>query len=389
MSPTLIISNQTTSPAFDRWLQQLAAEIGEITFWCGNASSVKPPVFMQKTAVYHRHSAIARLRSWSAFSWKLLTHLLRHDKGVPLFVVTNPPLMVLVAALLHRWQKRPFILLEWDIYPQILEPMGLAGSRNPLYRLWYHGHRYALRHADRIITISDSMASTLQAMVKEKQLPIHIIPNWVDTEQMRPIARADNAFAQEQAFGDKLVVMYSGNLGATHAIETIIETAVILRDEPDICFVCIGEGSKRPLIENAIATGATPTVRLLPRQPFEQLPLTLAAADVSIVTLAQGYEALSMPSKTYGALAVGNALLGISHQPNDLEQLIETAVCGANFPPTNAAAIADWLKQMNENRETLQQMQEQARKTAVSQFNREQCEGELTAVVQGWLAEKR
>jgi glycosyltransferase involved in cell wall biosynthesis len=295
--------------------------------------------------------------------------------------------MRLLAWALGKLQQRPFALLEWDIYPQILSPMGLAGRRNPLYQLWYQGHGAALRSARRIVTISNGMAAALQAMAKETLLQMDVIPNWVDTDWIRPRARADNAFAMEQGFGDKLVVMYSGNLGATHALETVVETAVLLRDEPDICFVCIGEGSKRPLIEEAIASGKAPTLRLLDRQPVERLPETLASADIGIVTLAEGYESLSMPSKTYGVLAAGSALLGISHQPNDLQCLIETAVCGANFAPSEAAEIADWLRRMNRERASLRQMQERARETAISQFSQDQCQKALTAVIQQWLAD--
>lgn len=385
----LIVINQTTNPAFNEWVCSLAEEVGEVALWSGSPSvDLGRRVTVRQGPAYDKRSTFSRLQTWGAFTLVVGWWLLRQQGGkrTPIFVVTNPPFMPLLAWVMSRVQQRPFALLEWDIYPQILSSMGLASHRNPIYHVWYRWHRAALRSAKRIITISDSMADTLQLMTEGASVRIVVIPNWVDTEWIRPRPRAENSFAGEQSFGDKLVVMYSGNLGATHALETVVETAVLLRDEPDICFVCIGEGSKRPLIEEAIASGKTPTLRLLPYQPFALLPETLASADVGIVTLAVGYEALSMPSKTYGVLAAGSALLGISHQPNDLQHLIETAVCGASFSPLEAAAIADWLRQMNRERTVLRQMQARARAIAVSQFSQAPCQKALTAVIQQWLS---
>ncbi|KKL81786.1 hypothetical protein LCGC14_1991270, partial [marine sediment metagenome] len=50
---------------------------------------------------------------------------------------------------------------------------------------------------------------------------------------------------------------------------------------------------------------ALPNVTLLPFQPFDVLPLSLASADCVITCLDEGYEGLSVPSKTYYALAAG------------------------------------------------------------------------------------
>lgn len=44
---------------------------------------------------------------------------------------------------------------------------------------------------------------------------------------------------------EKFVVMYSGNLGITHDIESIVLTAEILKENTAIQFVIIGDGAKR------------------------------------------------------------------------------------------------------------------------------------------------
>ncbi|MCB8984704.1 MAG: glycosyltransferase family 4 protein [Ardenticatenaceae bacterium] len=381
--------NQTTNPAFNAWVCGLAEEIGGLALWSGNPpSDPGPGVTVWRGPAYDKGSTAARLRTWGAFTLAAGRRLLGLPGGrrTPIFVVSNPPFLPLLAWVLGKVQQRPYALLEWDIYPNILAPMGLAGPEHPLYRLWAAAHKRALRQAGLVVTIGEQMAATLRRLAEAPELPVAVIPNWVDTAWIRPLSRAENPFAREQGLADdQLVVMYSGNLGATHAIETIVAAAEALRDRADIQFVIIGEGSKRPLVEAALAEGRLPNTRLLPYQAADRLPYSLASADVGIVTLAAGYEELSVPSKTYNLLAAGNALLGISQAPNDLAQTIQAQGCGANFAPDDAAGMAAWLTQMAADRAALRQYQAAARQAAEQCYSRARCEALLSGVVLDWL----
>ncbi len=384
--PRLIVLNQSVGPAFLDWLASLAAANGPIELWSGNApDTVGAGVTVRRFAAYDNSSAGRRLVTWSRFTLQAARRLLRTGDQTPLFVVTNPPLMPLAARWLRRLQGRRYGLLEWDIYPQILAPMGLAGPNHLLYRLWRRSHAGALRNADLVVTLGDHMAAVLQEMAGETPLPLVIAPNWVDTDWLKPRPRAENPFVQEQGLLDKLVVLYSGNLGATHAIETILATARLLADKPRVCFLVIGEGSKRGLVEAAINRGETPTLRLLPLQPADRLPQTLSSGHVGIVTLGAGYEGLSMPSKTYALMAAGNAILGISRPPNDLSETIARHDCGANFHPDQPEAIAAWIHSLLADPATLVRLQNQARAAALASYSSVHCTTQLNAAVSGAL----
>lgn len=384
--PRLIVLNQSVGPAFLDWLVSLAAVSGPIELWSGNApDTVGPGVAVRRFAAYDNSSAASRLATWSRFTLAATWQLLRQGGRVPLFVVTNPPLMPLAARWLRWLQKRRYGLLEWDIYPQILTAMGLAQPGNLLYRLWRRSHAGALRHADLVITLGEHMADVLRQMAGDAALPVAVIPNWVDTGWLSPLTPEDNPFVREQGLQDKLVVLYSGNLGATHAIETILETARLLADEPRICFLVIGEGSKRGLVETAVADGRAPTLHLLPLQPAARLPQTLASGHIGIVTLGAGYEGLSMPSKTYSLMAAGNAILGISRPPNDVADTIARHGCGVNFSPDQPQAIAAWIRGLLADPATLARLQDNSRAAAVDSYSTARCTALLDAAVSASL----
>jgi len=368
------------------WLASLAAASGPIELWSGNAPDrVGADVTVRRLPPYDNSSAASRLVTWSRFTLAATGQLLRRRDQVPLFVVTNPPLMPLAARWLRRVQGRRYGLLEWDIYPQILAPMGLAGPKHPLYRLWRRSHAGALRNADLVITLGDHMAAVLCEMAGEGPLPLLVAPNWVDVDWLKPWPREQNPFVQEQGLEEKLVVLYSGNLGATHAIETILETARLLADEPRIAFLIIGEGSKRGLVEAAMASGETPTLRLLPLQPAARLPQTLSSGHIGIVTLGAGYEGLSMPSKSYALMATGNAILGISRPPNDLSDTIARHDCGVNFQPDQPQAIAAWIRGLLADPTALARLQSQSRTAALTNYSTAHCTALLNDAVSAAL----
>lgn len=386
--PRLIIISQMTAAFFDDWVKSLAAESGPIELWSANApTDLGPDVIVQRAPVYDNSTVWSRLRTWSLFTGIVALKLLIRRQQVPLYVVTNPPLMLLIVGLLSKMRGYSFGLLEWDIYPQIAEAMSIIHREHLLYRLWYHWHGYVLRHAAVIVTISEPMANELQEMAStSRPLPIKVIPNWVDTKLIRPCKRANNPFAQAQGLTDnQLVILYSGNMGASHAIETILEVAERLRAETDIVFIFIGKGTKRAIVEDAIQTGRTPNVRLLPWQSNDMLPYTLSSSNIGIVTLSNGCERLSMPSKTYSLMAAGNALLGISRAPNGLTQTIAAHRCGANFAPDAPEQIAEWVRTLAADRQQLQILQAAARAASVTHYSQEQCLPQLNRIIQETL----
>lgn len=374
--------NQTVNPAFSAWVETLAQEHGPVALVSGNApASLDPAVIVYRGPAYDRSSVRSRLWTWGRFTVMAAWRLLRGDRRVPAFVVTNPPFMPLAAWLIQVLQGRSFGLLEWDIYPEVLEAMGMAGSMPLLIRSWRSLHGRALRAASLVITIGEQMAAVLRETSGAPELEITVVPNWVDTDRIQPLERESNPFVPEQGLQDSFVVLYSGNLGATHAIETIVRVAEELSGIEGVLFLVVGDGAKRSIVADAIDAGKVPNLRLLPRQPADLFPQILASAHIGIVTLADGHEGLSMPSKTYDLMAAGTAVLGISSPPNDLAAAIERHGCGVNLPPDSVEAIAVWIQEMAADAEGLGQLQRASRQAAVQHYSSTLVPGVLTEVV--------
>ena len=309
--------------------------------------------------------------SWVLFLLFTFRELFSLKGTIPILVVSNPPLSPLIALLLKMLRNQQYILLVYDIYPDIPAQLGLLSSRI-IVAMWRRINKCVFMYAKYIITLGPHMADTLAKYISSPggKDRIVIIPTWVDTNIFVPRMKINNPFARETGQINKLTVLYSGNIGLTHDISLVIDAAMRLRDDIRISFIIIGEGQgKTALMEQAKLNGLI-NVIFLPYQPEESLPYSLACADVSIISIADGIERLMMPSKTYYAMAVGSAIIGLSKAPNDLELAIKESGCGVNIDPKDLGHLVHTISMFADNKRLLDKYKLAARQTATERYER-------------------
>jgi glycosyltransferase involved in cell wall biosynthesis len=155
--------------------------------------------------------------------------------------------------------------------------------------------------------------------------------------------------------------MYSGNLGLYYEFETILHAADMLRDEP-FRLVLIGSGGRRTWIEGEIKRRRLTNTHLLPYQPFEHLRDSLTACDASLVTIAEGIEGISFPSKLYTSLAVGRPVLALAEEESDLRTVVEESDIGFWFRHGDAEGLVQCIRAWMSDPETVCRMGHNARR---------------------------
>src|SRR4030067_466722 len=115
-------------------------------------------------------------------------------------------------------------------------------------------------------------------------------------------------------------------------METIVEGASRLRDIP-VRFLFIGGGGKRERMGKMSEDLGLGNVRFLPYQPKENLRYSLACSDVSLVSIEEGVEGLSVPSKYYGILASGRPVIAMMAERSEVAISIRETGCGYVVPP--------------------------------------------------------
>jgi glycosyltransferase involved in cell wall biosynthesis len=292
---------------------------------------------------------------------------LRHGaRGIVL--TTNPPFLGLGAWALSRLGVLPYVLIVYDVYPEIASRLGVLKEGSLMERLWQGATRTVLNEAAAVVVIGRDMERIIAAKVRPRQRGrLRLIPNWSDADAVAPVPRERNTFVAEHQLGNRFVVQYAGRMGRTHNLEPLVGAAALLRDLP-IVFQLIGDGTRRAALVTWCRQRGLTNVSFLPYQPMERLAEMLSAADLSVVCLESRFTGLSVPSKTYGAMAAGRAILGFLEPDSEIGRTIIERDCGVVLPDPTANAVARLVTELMADRPRLARMGANGRAAYLQDF---------------------
>lgn len=278
------------------------------------------------------------------FCLRTLLRLLRQGRrGDLLLFTTEPAYLPIVGWLAHLLTRAPYVVLVYDLYPDIAVSLGVVDADHPVARLWRLLQAQALAAANEIIVLSTTMQSHLRQHYPQVQTPVTVIPSWADPELITPLIRADNRFIQQHGLAEQFVVLYSGNQGRCHDLTTLLDAAERLRDRRDILFLIVGRGAQhKALVQRSEQEGLT-QVRFLPYQEADQLPALLASADLAVVSLLDAAEGQVAPSKLYGHLAAATPVAAICAPYSYLRTELARGGCGQAFSSGDSEGLARFI----------------------------------------------
>lgn len=326
-----------------------------------NYAPLNPTIKVKFYNKYDNTSSFKRMVTWSLFTFLSFFYVLFSSKKKELILITTPPFIVFIGLFFKRLRNQNYHLIVWDLYPDVLVNFGVLKNTSWIIKYWKKINKTCFTEASNVFTLGKHLAEAINKYTNK--YPV-IIPNWVNADFVKPINKTENLFAKKHSLQDKLVVMYSGNMGLTHNIESIIYAAEALQKNLTIHFVIIGDGAKKAKIAQYVSDKNLTNVLMLPYQSNEILPYSLSCADVGVVTLSQGAENISVPSKTYYTLAAGSAILALAAHQSELGLLIEEYNCGKVFENPKTEEIVNFLESLMQEKNKLNEYKENARKAS-------------------------
>jgi glycosyltransferase involved in cell wall biosynthesis len=266
--------------------------------------------------------------------------------------MTDPPMVGALAVLLGRRYRVPVVVVSEDVFPEIAVELKRLSSPVAISLLGTITS-FALRRADRVVAIGDTMGKRLEAKGVEPGR-MRVIPNWVDTSSLTPQPR-DNEWARAHGLVGRFVVMHSGNVGHAQNLDNLIRATTFVRDLDDLTAVIVGFGA-RHAAEAALAERLDANVVFLPYQPRELLSQSLSSADVHFVGLVKGLAGYVVPSRLYGILSVGRPVIVAADAESETARVVEEASCGLVIPPGRPDLLAATLREVHGGEHDLEEM---------------------------------
>jgi colanic acid biosynthesis glycosyl transferase WcaI len=262
--------------------------------------------------------------------------------------------------------------------------------------------RWLLSRFDRVSSITTKMVQRLQ----QKRVSLRklaLFPNWVDTKLIYPLPYHSPLKRQLGIPADKIVVLYSGNMGRKQGLEIAIEAAHLLKQQalstapqyslqqspattgghgahpPElehdaqladrVVFLLCGDGIMKGHLQHRAEQLGLDNVKFLPLQPIEQLNNLLNLADIHILPQKADVSDQVMPSKLSGILACGGAVIATAHLDTELANVV-MAAGGVVCPPEDVNCLTHQIKTLATDRQRREQIKRRARHYAINNLDR-------------------
>ena len=324
---------------------------------------------------FRQTSLLKRAFNWFVYTVWMSGVLLVSSKAKDREVVfvSNPPFFPLSMWGVCRLRGLSYTYIVHDLWPEKGIEFGFWSEGGIVDRVWSTLHARVFWDADAIITLGDRMRDGILQYDADNDIErrVTVIHNWADANFIRPKSKENNWFSKEHGLIDELTLLYSGNLGLFHDVETPIRG--VAASEADTKFLVIGEGDAR---EHLIDVAEDLSVRgncveFLPYQPRENLPYSLTCADVAVVAVGEGFKGTCVSSKLYTALATGQPVLVISAPDTDEARVVTDNDAGQQVSPGDVEGVVEAIRRWHENPALLERQGGNARELFEQQFTKE------------------
>lgn len=311
-----------------------------------------------------------------------LALLPRHDA---ILALTSPPLISFLGAWLAKLRRCRFFYWVMDLNPDEAIAAGWLRRDSLLGKVLESMSRFSFRRATKIIALDRFMRDRIAAKGIRPE-KIAIIAPWPLDDEVRFDPKGRERFREAHGLEGKFVVMYSGNHSPCHPLDTLLDAAHQLRQDPTVVFCFVGGGSEFRKIQQLARADSVPgpisrvqaepvgdslpipaaataggdgsgrrlsatleavaptrsafsappragNLLCLPYQPLNQLSASLSAADLHVVVMGNAFVGIVHPCKIYNILSVNAPVLYIGPRPSHLSELLDAFqdhyLCGA------------------------------------------------------------
>jgi colanic acid biosynthesis glycosyl transferase WcaI len=259
-----------------------------------------------------------------------------------------PPAVALAAYVVSRIRRVPYTIKLTDLASDAALATGIL-QEGFLIRCARRIETFTYRHAHAVVCLCEGFRKRLAGDgLSPNQL--HVIPDWGDTQAVRPVC-SDGSFRSAHGIGnEQFVVLHTGNMGKKQDLLNVVRAAELTRNDASLQWVIVGEGEDRALIENEIRSKDSTNLLLLPLQPAAQLCQLYASSDVLLLNQRAAVKDSVIPSKLLTYMAAGKAVLCAANMESEAAQLIAQARCGRVVQPENPAALVEGLLALRSDR---------------------------------------
>ena len=273
-------------------------------------------------------------------------------RRVDMVVGTSPQFFTACAAyLVSRMKCIPFVFELRDMWPESIKAVG-AMKDSALIRMLERVEMFLYRKAARIVTVTHAFKDTLISRGIDGT-KVDVVTNGVDLSHFIPQVK-DSPLVQKFGLRGMFVAGYIGTHGMAHALETLLEAALILQKTPgaeNVRLLFLGDGARKQNLEIQARVMGLENVLFLESVPKEQVVWYWSLLDVSVIHLRKSdLFTTVIPSKLFECMGMGLPVLhGVAGESADI---VRREQVGEVFESENAQRLVEGLLRMRNQSDT-------------------------------------
>lgn len=356
-----------TSQLLTDLASHLAAQHHDVTVICGcHAYGGKdciecPPVNIVRVVDWpFARGRLARPLSYISFFAGAAWRALRIPKPDIVISLTTPPLLSVVGLLVQKLRGAQHQIWEMDLYPDVAIDLQVLRAGSVLTLITGAVADFVRRRANRIIVLGECMRTRLQARgIPANQ--IAVAENWADGRLLYPAG---------EVAAKVLTVMYPGNLGLAHEVDTLAGAMRELGNHAGIRFLFVGGGPRFKSLQQFCESRGITNASFLPYCSRDRLNQLMAAVQVGLATQTDACLGSLVPSKIYSLIAAGLPLLFIGPAGSTAANLIRRFDCGWHIACGDSGRLSRLLASLADNRDEVRETGRRARQAFLENYDR-------------------
>jgi len=257
--------------------------------------------------------------------------------GQPEVVILVSPALFSTAIAQARARlmpRRPSVVV-WvqDIYSLGVAETGAMGGGGASIMMRFES--YVLRRAEKVVVIHERFKQVLARQLKVRTERIEVVRNWT---HLTPTLVDRERYREKFGWGDEIIVLHAGNMGAKQALENVIDAARLAdKEAANVRFVLLGDGNQRAsLVTSARGVSRVTFMKSLSDEDFQG---AMAAADILLVNEKPGVKEMAVPSKLTSYFSTGRPVIVATDAGSITAEEIATARAGVRIDAGDPAEL--------------------------------------------------
>jgi glycosyltransferase involved in cell wall biosynthesis len=243
-----------------------------------------------------------------------------------LTITPTPPITFrkVVSELKKKHKSKVYLILR-DIFPQNARDLGIMNNYF-IFLYFRHQERKLYQLADAIGCMSQGNIKYIKENNRNINFEkLHLLPNWTSLNEIE--GESTNILSRYN-FDNRFIILSAGNFGIPQKMEFLIDVAEHVKNNNNIGFVLVGDGTEKNRIKKIVKEKDLKNVLILDMLPRLDYLRLLKESDAGVVTLSDKFTIPNIPSRTLSYWSLKKPVLAAIDRNTDFGDILESCSGG-------------------------------------------------------------